>query len=61
MVFNHNEYMMKYRQTHLKYYERENERNKEKLRNKYKNDDDYRERKKNTSKENYYKRKAILN
>lgn len=60
MTFNSNEYMRNYRQTHPEYYQRENERNKDKLKYRYNNDEDYRENKKRVSRENYYKRKAVL-
>lgn len=60
MVFNFNEYMKNYRQTHPEYYQKENQRNKEKLKDKYKNDNEYREYKKRISKENYHKRKANI-
>lgn len=60
MTFNSNEYMKNYRQTHPEYYQRENERNKDKLKYRYNNDEDYRENKKRVSRENYYKRKAVL-
>lgn len=60
MTFNSNEYMRNYRQTHPEYYQKENERNKDKLKYRYNNDEDYRENKKRVSRENYYKRKAVL-
>ena len=60
MVFNSREYMKNYRQTHPEYYQRENERNKEKLKNRYINDEEYRENKKRISRENYHRRNMVI-
>lgn len=53
------EYMRNYRNSHPEYYNKENERNKGKLKDKYNTDEAYREKKKKDALEYYYRtRKA---
>jgi len=60
----HNEYMRtyirNYRETHPEYYQKENERNKEKLKSRYLNDEEYRENKKRIAREYYHKKKLTV-
>jgi len=53
------EYMRNYRLTHPEYKERENENLKKKLKERYLNDAEYREKKKKDTLDMYYRRKTI--
>lgn len=53
------EYMRQYRKDHPEYTKRENENLKEKLKNRYMNDPEYRERKKKVASEYYHSHKKV--
>jgi hypothetical protein len=53
------EYMRNYRLEHPEYKEKENENMKKKLKERYSNDAEYREKKKKDALDMYYRRKTI--